>query len=199
MNLKRYFFLFVIFFLIISSGFTVLAQAPASENPSKSKRPKVGLVMSGGGAKGFAYIGLLKVLQEVGLEVDYIGVIIGPDLIVRNGEIITDAGKRDGRDKTIRGYKKLLKEKPGEAARVIDDIIKNNNLKGNELLVIGDGPVEIKECRKANGIAIGIASDEVRRYGLNQEKRTRLIKSGAQIIIPDFSQADKLMELLFNE
>ncbi len=81
---------------------------------------------------------------------------------------------------------------------VIDDIINNNNLKGNELLVIGDGPVEIKECRKADGIAIGIASDEVRRYGLNQEKRTRLIKSGAQIIIPDFSQADKLMELLFN-
>lgn len=82
---------------------------------------------------------------------------------------------------------------------VIDDIIKNNNLKGNELLVIGDGPVEIKECRKADGIAIGIASDEVRRYGLNQEKRTRLIKSGAQIIIPDFSQTDKLMDLLFNK
>ena len=28
--------------------------------------------MSGGGAKGWAYIGLLKVMQEVGLEVDYI-------------------------------------------------------------------------------------------------------------------------------
>src|SRR5690606_35754237 len=68
-------------------------------------------------------IGCIHTCQ--GLEVDYIGVIIGPDLIVRNGEIITDAGKRDGRDKTIRGYKKLLKEKPGEAARVIDDIIKN--------------------------------------------------------------------------
>ncbi|PLW96093.1 MAG: hypothetical protein C0591_09660 [Marinilabiliales bacterium] len=38
----------------------------------KSKRPKVGLVMSGGGAKGWAYIGLLKVMQEVGLEVDYV-------------------------------------------------------------------------------------------------------------------------------
>ncbi len=82
---------------------------------------------------------------------------------------------------------------------VIEDIIKKNNLKGNELLVIGDGPVEIKECRKANGIAVGIASDEVRRYGLNQDKRIRLIKSGAQIIIPDFSQADKLMNLLFNK
>lgn len=60
-----------------------------------------------------------------GLEVDYIGVIIGPDLVVRNGKVITDAGKRDGRDKTIRGYKKLLKEKPEEAARITDEIIKN--------------------------------------------------------------------------
>lgn len=37
------------------------------------KRPTVGLVMSGGGAKGFAYIGLLKVLEEVNMPVDYIG------------------------------------------------------------------------------------------------------------------------------
>ena len=80
---------------------------------------------------------------------------------------------------------------------VIADIITKNNLEGNELLVIGDGPVEIKECRKAGGIAIGIASDEVRRYGLNKDKRSRLIKSGAQIIISDFSQNDELIDLLF--
>ena len=82
---------------------------------------------------------------------------------------------------------------------IINKIIKENNLKGNELVVFGDGPVEIKECIKARGIAIGVASDEVRRFGLNREKRTRLIKSGAQIIIPDFSQSDKLMGLLFNK
>jgi len=81
---------------------------------------------------------------------------------------------------------------------VIDDIIRENNLRGNELLVIGDGPVEIKECRKAQGIAIGIASDEIRRFGLNSDKRSRLIKSGAQIIIPDFSQKNHLINLLFN-
>ena len=40
---------------------------------AKRVRPKVGLVLSGGGAKGFAYIGLLKVLQEVNLHIDYIG------------------------------------------------------------------------------------------------------------------------------
>ncbi len=44
----------------------------------KSKRPKVGLVLSGGGAKGFAYIGLFKVLKEVGLHIDYVaGTSIG--------------------------------------------------------------------------------------------------------------------------
>ena len=46
-----------------------LAQKPASVN---TKRPTVGLVLSGGGAKGFAYIGLLKVMREAGLEVDYV-------------------------------------------------------------------------------------------------------------------------------
>lgn len=34
---------------------------------------KVGLVLSGGGAKGFAHIGVLKVLEEAGVRVDYIG------------------------------------------------------------------------------------------------------------------------------
>lgn len=36
-------------------------------------RPKVGLVLSGGGAKGFAHIGVLKVLEKAGVKVDYIG------------------------------------------------------------------------------------------------------------------------------
>lgn len=36
-------------------------------------RPRVGLVLSGGGAKGFAHVGVLKVIEEAGLTVDYIG------------------------------------------------------------------------------------------------------------------------------
>lgn len=80
---------------------------------------------------------------------------------------------------------------------VIEKIIRENNLNGNELLVCGDGPVEIKECHKSSGIAIGIASDEIRRFGLNPEKRTRLIKAGADVLITDFSQANALHKLLF--
>ena len=37
------------------------------------KKPKIGLVLSGGGAKGFAHIGVLKVIEEAGIKIDYIG------------------------------------------------------------------------------------------------------------------------------
>lgn len=60
-----------------------------------------------------------------GLEVDYIGVIIGPDLIVRNGKVITDASKRASEDSSVRGYKKLMKENPEEAKLLTGKIIKN--------------------------------------------------------------------------
>lgn len=46
------------------------SQAAAQE--VQRARPKVGLVLSGGGAKGFAHIGVLKVLEEAGIRVDYI-------------------------------------------------------------------------------------------------------------------------------
>jgi sugar/nucleoside kinase (ribokinase family)/phosphoglycolate phosphatase-like HAD superfamily hydrolase len=80
---------------------------------------------------------------------------------------------------------------------VIEKIMAENNLQGPELVVFGDGPVEIRECRKRDGIAVGVASDEIRRHGLNIEKRTRLIKAGAHLIVPDFSQHDALIKLLF--
>ena len=49
---------------------------------AQKKQPKVGLVLSGGGAKGFAHIGVLKELEKAGVQIDYIagtsmGAIIG--------------------------------------------------------------------------------------------------------------------------
>jgi DUF2075 family protein len=60
-----------------------------------------------------------------GLEVDYIGVIIGPDLVVRNGKVITDGHARPGRDKTIKGFRSLYKQNPADASLKVDVIIKN--------------------------------------------------------------------------
>ncbi len=71
MNRKNYFLLILTALIILSIDFCVFSQGKAQA--IKSKRPSVGLVLSGGGAKGFAYIGLLKVIQEAGLRIDYIG------------------------------------------------------------------------------------------------------------------------------
>ncbi len=68
-------------------------------------------------------IGCIHTCQ--GLELDYIGVIIGPDFVVRDNEVITDALKRSKDDRTIKGYKKLLKENPELAKSEGDSIIKN--------------------------------------------------------------------------
>jgi rfaE bifunctional protein kinase chain/domain len=82
---------------------------------------------------------------------------------------------------------------------IIEKIIRDNNLRGNELAVFGDGPDEIREGRRAGGISVGITSNEVQRFGHNPAKRPRLVKAGAQLLIPDFSQYKKLVSLLFQE
>ena len=67
---------------------------------------------------------------------------------------------------------------------------------GGIFVTFGDGPVEIQETRKAGGIAVGVASDELRRFGLNPGKRSRLIQAGADLVVPDFSQGELLVSLL---
>jgi len=83
--------------------------------------------------------------------------------------------------------------------KLIARIIENHGLEGPQLCTFGDGPVEIAETRKRGGITVGIASDEVRRRGLNPAKRERLIKAGADIIVPDFRQGEKLLEYLMGK
>lgn len=60
-----------------------------------------------------------------GLELDYVGVIIGPDMVVRNGIIITDATKRASSDQSVKGFKKMLINNPKHALSLADSIIKN--------------------------------------------------------------------------
>lgn len=60
-----------------------------------------------------------------GLEVDYVGVIIGPDLIVRDGEVRTDATKRARMDASVKGYKARYRDDPEGAKSKADTIIKN--------------------------------------------------------------------------
>lgn len=68
-------------------------------------------------------IGCIHTCQ--GLELDYVGVILGKDLLVRDGKIMTNAAMRASDDKTVRGFKKLMKEDSEKAAALTASIIKN--------------------------------------------------------------------------
>lgn len=64
------------------------------------------------------------------------------------------------------------------------------------VLTFGDGPVEIRETHKRGGLTVGVASNEVQRFGLHPEKRSRLIRAGANVIVPDYSQLGSLLNIL---
>ena len=84
-----------------------------------------------------------------------------------------------------------------EAKRdVLERIFREHALNGTSVVVFGDGPVEMREARKHECLGVGIASDEIRRFGPNPPKRARLIRAGADIIIPDFCQWRQLAKRL---
>ena len=68
-------------------------------------------------------IGCIHTAQ--GLEVDYVGVIIGNDLIVRDGEVLVNPNERDKGDRTVFGWKKGIKENPQYWKSLLKVIIKN--------------------------------------------------------------------------
>ncbi len=73
--------------------------------------------------KSVEEVGCIHTCQ--GLEVDYIGVIVGRDLIVREGTLTTDPSARAKTDKSLAGYKKEFKEDPVSANLKADEIIRN--------------------------------------------------------------------------
>ena len=82
---------------------------------------------------------------------------------------------------------------------VIERILRENQLPGEALLGFGDGYVEIEDVKAAGGFACGVASNEKTRQGVDEWKRQRLIRAGADIIIPDYRAIDELEAFLFEE
>jgi phosphoglycolate phosphatase-like HAD superfamily hydrolase len=80
---------------------------------------------------------------------------------------------------------------------IIDRILKEEKLEGPQLLGFGDGFVEIEEVRKAGGVAVAVASDEVARKGVNAWKRDRLVRAGADLVVPEYRRAGRLLGYLF--
>jgi phosphoglycolate phosphatase len=82
---------------------------------------------------------------------------------------------------------------------VVERIVRENNLRGAELLGFGDGYVEIEEIKHVGGVAVAVASDEVNRRGVDRWKRERLVRAGADIVIPEYRKQERLVAWLFGE
>ena len=80
--------------------------------------------------------------------------------------------------------------------QVIQRILRENHLQGPNLVTFGDGFVEIEDTKAVGGIAVGVASDEVTRQGVDEWKRERLIQAGADLIVPDFREHEALLDYL---
>ena len=134
---------------------------------------------------------LLQRLHDAGVKL-YLASGTDEQDVVAEAETLGYAGLFEGRiygavgDVTVEAKRVVLD-------RILRDIGAENVA---QMVAFGDGPVEMRETRKRGGLTVGVASDELRRYGLNPGKRSRLIRAGADIVVPDFSQLDALLGLL---
>ncbi len=72
--------------------------------------------------------------------------------------------------------------------KVLRELIEAYGLRGEQVLVIGDGPVELRNGKQYGCAALGVCSDEKRGHGWDEVKRARLTKAGADALLPDFER-----------
>ncbi len=84
------------------------------------------------GTDGQAYLIKPESVNEIGcihtsqgLELDYVGVIIGKDIRFENNQVITDVSRRSKMDQSVRGWKTAYKKQDTEKIKKIDNIIRN--------------------------------------------------------------------------
>jgi len=82
--------------------------------------------------------------------------------------------------------------------QVIERILRENEVSGERLLIFGDGYVEIEDGKKVGGLAVAVASDEAKNGSgeFDEWKRNRLLGVGADIVIPDYRDADVLLNVI---
>ena len=135
----------------------------------------------------------LQFLQKRGIK-RYLASGTDVEFVRHEAELLGAASYFDGGIfGALREYQNFSKE------MVIQQILDDFNLTGSQLLVVGDGSVEIENAKAVGAIAVGVTSVENNRYQMNSDKRGRLLHAGADILIPDFQDGDRLLTYLFDE
>ena len=98
------------------------------------------------------------------------------------------AGRIYGAQDDLKSFSKAL---------LVQRIMSFASFRPEELLVFGDGYVEIEEVKKVGGIAVGVATAEPECLSVDEWKRRRLIQVGADFIVPNFLHLDQISGTLF--
>jgi len=80
---------------------------------------------------------------------------------------------------------------------LIQRIISNSDVRGEEIVCFGDGYVEIEEVKLVGGVTVGVATKEPACAEVDEWKRQRLISVGADYIVPNYLALPRLLEALF--
>jgi phosphoglycolate phosphatase len=138
---------------------------------------------------------MLDLLQQRGIKLFVLSGTL-EDRVKQEAKLLDLAGYFGGR----------IFGSPPDAARfskraVLDKILAEENLRGEDLLCFGDGPVEILHARELGGLAMALASDEDHNGSgrMDPVKRTQLIDAGAHVVIPDYRDAAALLDALIHE
>ena len=135
---------------------------------------------------------LLNAIKERGTHL-YLASGTDEKFVFDEAQLLKMTDYFDGIYGALDDYKKFSKK------MVIERILRENQVRGEELITFGDGYVEIENTHDVGGVAIGVATDEKNRAGIDEWKRSRLIQAGADVIIPEFRETSVLIPYLYGE
>jgi phosphoglycolate phosphatase len=80
---------------------------------------------------------------------------------------------------------------------LVKSMVSSAGYRGGEILVFGDGYVEIEVVKNVGGVAVGVCSAEPECLVVDDWKRQRLASVGADFVVPNFAERDALLRTLF--
>lgn len=126
----------------------------------------------------------------------------GWTLVIASGTELSDVRRESGVLKIDRYFGQRIfgpvnSDPRFSKERVLRQLMGEFNIRGDQIVSIGDGPAEMLAVKAIGGLAVGVASDEVHQDGrVNRLKRDHLLRSSADVIIPDYRDLNSVLSLL---
>ena len=150
----------------------------------------------GGSASRYRVRGSVELLEGLRRRgvVCYLASGTDQEYVIDEAELLGLSSYFDGRIYGARDEYESFSKK-----MVIEQILRDHQLRGAELAVFGDGYVEIQNGKSAGGLAVGAATCEEGTGKWDPWKKNRLLEVGADLLVPDWREAGLLLAYLFAE